>query len=195
MSHAADDAVTYSLRARLDKARTDAKQLAKDLDRWQHETAASRAYGQVCGCQGCILVAGIVPEPGQAPAHAAHPAVMLAGLDAQRLLLAEVERRRAESDEHSREVEKLSDALQVMHAQQIRTEDERERLRAQREKALEVARWGYHDASRWEHPLDVPQWVRALFTVLDAPDDRCLCVPCSGADERRARDRGEAGLA
>lgn len=178
MSH---DAVTYSLRARLDKARTDVEQVAKDLERWQHETAASRAYGQVCGCQGCILVAGIVPEPGQEPGHAAHPAVMLADLDAQRLLLAEVERRRAESDEGSREVERLSDALQVMNAQ--------------REKALEVARMGYHDASRWEHPLDVPQWVRALFTVLDAPDDRCLCVPCSGADERRARDRGEAGLA
>lgn len=68
-----------------------------------------------------------------------------------------------------------------------------ERLRNQREKALELARLGHHEASRWEHPLDVPAWVRHLLAALGAPDERCLCVPCSSADERRARDRGEAG--
>lgn len=78
------------------------------------------------------------------------------------------------------------------HRDGIGRATEVERLRNQREKALELARLGHHEASHWEHPLDVPAWVRHLLAALGAPDERCLCVPCSSADERRAQDRREA---
>jgi hypothetical protein len=64
-------------------------------------------------------------------------------------------------------------------------------LQAVRARVLAVARDGEHGASRREEPLDVPSWVSRVREAVGAPDDRCPCTQCQGADERRARYRGD----
>ena len=76
--------------------------------------------------------------------------------------------------------------------------DAAHRATGQLAEVLMVLRAGYHEASRWEHPLDLPQWVTGLAVALGidlAEGGPCGCPQCTTSDERRARDRREAGLA
>jgi hypothetical protein len=55
----------------------------------------------------------------------------------------------------------------------------------------EIARKAWHEARRWEEPLQVPTWVREVMEALGRPVE-CLCGQCRTADAREARQRKRA---
>ena len=79
MTGARPPAVALFVQACLDLEEADARQLAKDLDRWKLETVARHA---ACGCQGCILASLI--DSG----HVTHPDRLLADIEVKRGIVA-----------------------------------------------------------------------------------------------------------
>lgn len=82
--------------------------------------------------------------------------------------------------------------LGVVLDQRDEARAEAERLMAQRAAVLDVLRARWHNTCRWEHPLPVAPWLREAMAALGVEGPLCDCYLCSGADERRARDRREA---